>query len=308
MGQQLSLRTERLNHLEPLEELDDPRTPAHTRWVSRDASDRPGQPSQRDGTPDREARMTTWHEQDDFWETVPMFTDQHWERAPEEVDAIISLLGIEPGATVLDLPCGAGRHSLALTRRGYQVTGVDRTAAYLRTAREKAAAEGLALELVQADMREFVRPGAFDAAINLYTSFGYFEDPVEDRRVVDNLFQCLKPGGALVMEMMGKEVLARIFLPRDWQELPDGTLFLQERKVTRDWTWMENRWILLGNGQRAEHTIGHRIYDGAGLKALLLDAGFQSVILCGDLASAPYDTDAQRLVAVARKAAPRVAS
>ena len=246
--------------------------------------------------------MAVWHEQDGFWETVPLFTEQQWQKAVEEVEAVLSLLEIDPGASVLDLPCGVGRHSLELTRRGYHVTAVDRTDSYLQTACRRASAEGLQLELVQADMREFLRPGAFDAALNLFTSFGYFEDPDEDRKVADNLFRSLKPGGSLVMEMMGKEVLARIFLPRDWQELPDGTYFLQERRISPDWTWIENRWILLGDGGRQEFILGHRIYDGAGLRALLLDVGFESVALFGDLAGAPYDHGASRLVALARKA------
>lgn len=153
--------------------------------------------------------MGVWHEQDGFWEEMPMFSEQHWEASGEEVDSALSLLEIEPGATVLDLACGVGRHSLELSRRGYRVTGVDRTAAYLRTAHEQAAADGLELELLQADMRRFVRPSAFDAALNLYTSFGYCDDPAEDQRVLDNFCQSLRPGGALVMEMMGKEMLAR---------------------------------------------------------------------------------------------------
>jgi SAM-dependent methyltransferase len=233
---------------------------------------------------------------------MPMFGEERWEMAPAEVDAVIALLGVKPGAAILDLCCGVGRHALQLARKGFHVTGVDRTSAYLRTAREKAAAEQLELELVQDDMRDFVRPSAFDAAINLYTSFGYFEDPVDDRRVVENLLHSLRPGGMLAMEMMGKEVLARIFLPRDWQELPDGSLFLQERRVSRDWTWMENRWILIEGAQRREYAIDHRIYDGEGLRALLLCAGFDSVSLHGDLSGSPYGAEAKRLVAVARKA------
>lgn len=247
--------------------------------------------------------MTVWHEQDLFWQTVPLFDQERLEAAPAEVDALISLLGIVPPATVLDLCCGVGRHSLEFARHGYRVTGVDRTAAYLQTARQRASAEGLDVEWIEADMREFARGETFDVAINLFTSFGYFEDPAEDRLVVSNLCRSLRPGGALVMELMGKEVLARVFLPRDWTELPDGTLFLQERTVSRDWTWIENRWILVKDGQQRAFEVSHRLYDGAGLRALLLGAGFESVNLYGDLGSAPYDIDARRLVAVARKAA-----
>lgn len=95
-----------------------------------------------------------------------------------------------------------------------------------------------------------------------------------------------------------------IYLPRDWQELPDGSFYLQDRKVKCAWTWMENRWILLKpDGQQCEFAVEHRIYDGAGLRALLLDAGFASVELYGGLAGEPYDAKATRLVAVARRVA-----
>jgi SAM-dependent methyltransferase len=174
-----------------------------------------------------EVHMTAWHEQDDFWESVPLFGPERMEAAPQEVDTIIAMLGLQPGAVILDLCCGVGRHSLEFARRGYAVTGVDRTAAYLQTAREVSAAENLDVEWVQADAREFLRPEAFDLAINMYTSFGYFEDPAEDRRVAENLFRSLKPGGSLMIDLMGKERLARIFSPRSWDELPDGSLFLQ---------------------------------------------------------------------------------
>ena len=74
-----------------------------------------------------------WHEQDTFWDTVAptMFTQQRWKDAPAEVKQVVSLLGIEPGVHILDLCCGVGRHSLELARRGFCVTGVDRTRPYL---------------------------------------------------------------------------------------------------------------------------------------------------------------------------------
>ena len=74
-----------------------------------------------------------WHEDDSFWETWGplIFTPQRIADAIEEVTKIIKLLNIQPGSSVLDLGCGIGRHSLELARRGYQVTGVDRTRGYL---------------------------------------------------------------------------------------------------------------------------------------------------------------------------------
>ena len=152
-----------------------------------------------------------WHEQDEFWETVApiLFAQRRWSDAPAEVEEVVSLLGIGPGAHILDLCCGVGRHSLELARRGFRVTGVDRTRLYLDRASKQAEAEGLKIEFVQDDMRTFCRPDAFDVVINLFTSFSYFEDPEEDRQVLVNVYRSLKPGGVFVLEMLGKEILAR---------------------------------------------------------------------------------------------------
>ena len=243
-----------------------------------------------------------WHEDDRFWErTAPFqFSERRWAAAPEEVEKALALLELEAGAAVLDLCCGPGRHSLELARRGFKVTGVDRTARFLEEARRRAEAEGLEIEFVQEDMRTFRRPGAFDAAINLFTSFGYFDDPEEDRRVLENIYASLKPDGKLLLDVMGKEVLARIFRPRDWQE-HNGVLFLEERRLIEGWSRIETRWIIIRDGEREEFTLSLRLYSGAELRALLQEVGFRRTWLFGDLDGEPYDQDARRLVALAEK-------
>jgi len=229
-----------------------------------------------------------------------MFSEDHWERAPQQVEGVIALLGIEAGAAVLDLCCGPGRHSLELARRGFKVTGVDRTSSYLEDAHAHAQEEGLNIEFVHEDMRVFARPEAFDAAINLYTSFSYFENPADDEKVVANLYQSLKKGGVLVVDTMGKEVLARIYRERDWYER-DGALWLQERKVSPGWGWMNNHWIIIKGTERREFTLGHRLFSATELSALFKEGGFASAEVFGNLEGAPYDHQARRLVMVARK-------
>ena len=244
----------------------------------------------------------SWHESDDFWETMEsmMFDEQRWDAAPAEVDQALALLGIEPGAAVLDLCCGVGRHSLELARRGYRVTGVDRTTSYLEKARSQAAEEELAIEFVLDDMRRFCRPDSFDAAIMMYTSFGYFDDPAQNRQVLLNIRRSLRDGGKLTIDIMGKEILARIFRARDWRE-QDGTILLEERRVTEDWNRVQSRWILLQGTIRHEATITHWIYSATELGALLQGCGFRSVDHYGSLEGASYDHTAERLVTVANK-------
>ena len=247
-------------------------------------------------------KVKPWHEQDAFWEAVApvLFVQRRWSDAPAEVAQVVSLLGIEPGAHILDLCCGVGRHSLELARRGFQVTGVDRTRPYLDRAARQAEAEGLKVEFVQSDMRAFCRPDAFDAVVNLFTSFGYFEDPEDDRQVAMNVYRSLKSGGVFLLEMMGKEVLARIFCERDWYE-EDGVLILQERKITKNWGWMESRWILFADNNRTELKLSHRIYSAVELTSLLTGCGFTHVDAYGNLEGSTYDHLARRLVVVAHK-------
>jgi len=244
-----------------------------------------------------------WHEDDAFWlESLPiLFPESRIREAYREVEQLLSLARLPAGAAVLDLCCGIGRHSLELARRGFRVTGVDRTRLYLDRAEAAADQQELSLELIQEDMRRFRREESYDCVINLFTSFGYFQDPEEDRTAAQNMYACLRPGGVLVMQLMSKEVLARIFRPRDWHE-QDGILVLEERKVRQGWAWIESRWTLIGANQRVALDLSHRLYAGSELSVLLRGCGFSGVELYGDMEASPYDEKAERLVVVARKA------
>jgi SAM-dependent methyltransferase len=247
-----------------------------------------------------------WHEDNAFWEALaPAFAAPERTRmAATDVAAFVSLLGLSPGARVLDLAAGAGAHAIELAKRGFAVTGVDRTRAFLDRARAAAQAAQTQVEWVEADMRSFSRDGEFDAVVNLYTSFGFFEDAGDDLEVARNLRRSLKPGGAALLELLGKEIVAGQFRDRYWIEV-DGELFLEERKVARDWEWLESRWVVVSPGKaevdaRREFRVRHRLYSGAELRAKLLEAGFARVDLYGSFDGAPYDRAARRLVAVAR--------
>jgi SAM-dependent methyltransferase len=243
-----------------------------------------------------------WYENDRLWEAMSgiLFRVERWDAATKEIDYLIDLLELPSEADVLDLCCGPGRHSIDLARRGYKVTGVDRTEQYLTVARDKAAWEGLKIEFVQKDMRQFSRPEAFDVTFSMFTSFGYFDDSGDDRIVVENVFSSLKPGGKWVIDVIGKEVLARIFQARDWDEIDDA-IILEERTPNADWSIIKMRWILIKNGQMEEFILNLRLYSAQELSTLLKSVGFSRVNVYGDLKGAPYDHKAKRLIVVGQK-------
>ena len=243
-----------------------------------------------------------WHEDDSFWETWGpiMFTPERIAAAKEEMEKVTTLVELQPGVSVLDLCCGVGRCSLELARRGFNVTGVDRTTDYLSKARKQAEQESLDVEFIQEDMRKFVRPESFDCVISMYTSWTYFEDPDEDKQVILNACASLKTAGKLVIQTHGKETLAKIFTERSWHE-SDGVIILTEREARNNWSWMWNRWIMLKGDERIEREITHRLYAGSEIVALLTECGFSKVELFGDLEGNPYNQNARQMIAVGHK-------
>jgi ubiquinone/menaquinone biosynthesis C-methylase UbiE len=246
--------------------------------------------------------MREWFEDESFWrEMYPhMFDEQRFATADKEVRKILKLTGVRRGA-VLDLCCGPGRHAIALAKRGFQVTAADRTRFLLNKARQRARSARAEVEFVRSDMRDFVRPDAYKLVLSMYTSFGYFDDKDDDRLVLRNIFTGLKPGGVCVIDVMGKERIAKILQPTHSTRYPDGTLLVELHEILDDWTRIRNEWILLRGNRVRRFKFHHTIYSGQELKDLLRRAGFADVRLYGDLDGQPYGPDALRLVAVARK-------
>jgi SAM-dependent methyltransferase len=251
--------------------------------------------------------MTDWFADEEFWQDTyeVMFPPGRFEKTPGEIDRLLELVDMEPGRA-LDLCCGPGRHSCELAARGWQVTSVDRSPFLLGQARHHAEEREVDLELVECDMREFRRAGAFDLALSLFTSFGYFDDDEDNQLVLGNLAESLAPGGALVMDMVGKEVLARVYRDAQVAEAHDeSTLLIERPRVLPGWQRVENEWIVLQNGQARSYRFRHWLYSGRELSQMLKRAGFERCDLYGGLDGSPYDTTAGRLVAVAWKAGGR---
>ena len=243
-----------------------------------------------------------WFENEAFWrELYPaMFPPGRFASTEQEINHLLALTGFN-GRTVLDLCCGPGRHSVGFAQRGFQVTGVDRTKFLLERASERAAEADVEVEWVESDMRSFERAAAFDLACSLFTSFGYFDDEQDDRRVLRNVCASLKSGGVFIIDVIGKERLARVWQSAMCSKLEDGTVVVQRPEVRADWTRVRNEWTLIKGGRARSFGFEHTIYSGRELKERLLDAGFAKVSLYGDLEGKPYGLDALRLIAVAGK-------
>ena len=142
--------------------------------------------------------------QSNWWETffegvaVDMWLNalpaEHTER---EAESLARMLAVPSGARVLDVPCGGGRLSLALARRGYELTGVDWSAEFLNHARSCDGAQGVTWE--RRDMRDLPWPARFDGAFCAGNSFGYLDDE-GNAAFLRAVAAALKPGARFVLE------------------------------------------------------------------------------------------------------------
>ena len=251
--------------------------------------------------------MPAWFEEEDFWANFApvMFDGRRWAEVPAVVDGIDARLAeaggprLRPGLRVYDSCCGPGRHALELARRGCRVTAVDITEAYLDAARESARAEGLDIEFLREDVRDFERHEAFDLALNLFTSFGYFDTKEEDLAFLGRLRRSLRPGGVLVVDVLGKECAVRDFLESEWFER-EGRIACSEYSVEGPWEYLVNHWIVIAEGRIFERRWRQRLYSAVELGEALRAAGFDGNIgFFGNTAGIPYDSEAWSLVAVA---------
>ena len=195
------------------------------------------------------------------------------ERDRREAARLIDLLGLPVGARLLDVPCGQGRHAHLLAEAGFDVTGLDYSAFLLRAARRRGT--GRRLRYVRGDMRRLppAWTGRFDAALNLFTSFGFFLDPRDDDRVVAELARVLRPGGTLVWHGGSRDGIMARFLARDWWPANGGMMVGHEREfdplsgvLTVRSTWRGSR----ASGER-EHRI--RLYTATRLAELFAEHG-----------------------------------
>ena len=243
----------------------------------------------------------SWFADERLWEvSYPfLFTAERFEEATDQIGQILTLAGVSSGSA-FDLACGPGRHASALSQAGFSVTGVDRSLFLLSKARARD--EESSVEWVQGDMREFSRPDEYDLAVSLLTSFGYFDADEDNRRVLSNVLASVKPGAPFVLDVMPKEVIAKIFQPVAATEIEGTGTRVERRRVTDDWCRMANEWTyILADDTVERFHVTHWIYSARELRDMLTDAGFGRVSCYADFEGAPYDLGANRLVIVAWK-------
>lgn len=220
---------------------------------------------------------------------------------PQEVDGIERILHLKKGGRVLDLACGAGRHAIELARRGHAVVGYDWSKALLREARAAAKRSKVKATFMRGDMRELPYRGQFDAVINMFSSFGYFDRVEDDHKVLAGVARALKPRGKFLMERFNRESMAYELPMQAWRVQEDGSIVLQEDTFDVLLGRYDTRQIVIDKEGTREHRGSVRAYTLPELKDLFDRTGLHIHRVLGGLDLSPYRARSRRLVLYAVK-------
>jgi SAM-dependent methyltransferase len=239
--------------------------------------------------------VSEWFEHwfgEEYLELYPHRDDEEAER----VAALLESRGVvRRGDRVVDLACGAGRHAVALSRIGARVVGLDLSLPLLRAGQRR----WQDARLVRADIRVLpLRTGGADAVVNLFTSFGYFEQDAEHERVIVDVARVLRTGGRFALDFLNAQQVRATLVPRDERPV-NGRSVIQERRLEKDGRYVIKTIHLAGEGRSFMERV--RLYERADFERMFDAAGLAIDAVLGDYDGSPFAARSPRLLMLARK-------
>jgi SAM-dependent methyltransferase len=230
----------------------------------------------------RQKRGKPWFEEifdEDYLRTLPFLTPQ---ATQHEAQFVVDVLGVQPGAQLLDLGCGYGRHAMELAARGFHLVGLDLSLPLLLRGADEAQRRGLSINFVHADMRELDFDAQFDGVYCLFSTFGFFDDET-NKKTATAVARALKPGGRAVIEVLNRDYVIGELPTRVWWE-GDGCVVLEEVEFNYFSSRIHsNRSVVFDDGRQIEQEISVRAYSLHELGKLLHAAGFRVVEVSGSV-------------------------
>ncbi|MEX2462155.1 MAG: methyltransferase domain-containing protein [Paenibacillaceae bacterium] len=242
--------------------------------------------------------MTAWYEQSFGHDYLVVYKHRDMQGAQAEVQKMVHWLHLQPGAEIFDLCCGMGRHSLTLADYGFEVTGMDLSEVLLAEAK-RLDSEGRVSWLL-GDMREIPLEKHFDAIVNLFTSFGYFTDEVENEKVLHEISRLLKAEGKFIIDFLNPAYVEAHFVPHSQRH--EGELEIEENRTIEDGYVRKLITIREEVQEERQYLEQVRMYRLADFKRMLSAAGLVIEHVYGQYDGAAYvELESPRLIILGSK-------
>ena len=246
--------------------------------------------------------MKKWYESAFEKNYLERYAHRDQEEAVLDVQRILSLIEIPRTLPLLDLGCGAGRHLLALHAEGFtDLTGIDLSQDLLDVARKKLDdADASGVTLIRSDMREIPANDRFATVLSMFTSFGYFDQDEENRRVFAAVHRALRPNGLLLMDTLNPPQIVAGLVSEE--ERTEGSQrLLIRRSITPDGKRVEKETLVKSPMADFVYRESVRMYSAEEMHERLTESGFRDIRTFGSLGGEVYCAESPRLVLVARK-------
>lgn len=221
-------------------------------------------------------------------------------RDMSEAEGFIALLKqtlqLPNGAKVLDVACGKGRHSITLNKLGLDVTGIDLSANSITEAKKW---ENETLHFAEWDMRQTFRKNDFDVVVNLFSSFGYFDDNTDDERAINAMSESLKPGGILVLDYINTQFAVTQMKPREIINRNEIQFHIQ-KKVEDG--FIKKKIEFIANGENLCYEEQLKVINKAAFEIMFMSNRLTIEHTYGDYALQPFNAaTSPRLILIGKK-------
>jgi ubiquinone/menaquinone biosynthesis C-methylase UbiE len=245
-------------------------------------------------TQDNNPWFRDWFQEDYLY----LYRHRDDKEAGDFLDGILPKLTPRPDGWILDVACGAGRHVHYLASLKFPVVGLDLSKSLLTRAIHSSPVQGI--PWVQADMRAIPFSGnSFSVVLNLFTSFGYFEDGQDNIKVIQEVSRVLKPGGWLVLDTLNPSEVMMNLIPKSQRR--EGDISITEERSIDHIRHRVNKTISIKQGKQLKtYWESVRMYEVNELHRMIQSAHLIPKLLWGDYQGSEYHSLSPRIIIAAQ--------
>lgn len=213
--------------------------------------------------------------------------------AESQVKLILHTLNIDKNSRILDLGCGEGRYTYLFKKKGFHICGLDLSEELITEGKKRYGD----LNIMVGDMRAI--PGKFDVVLSLFTSFGYFEDDRENRKVFDSISSSLHVGGWFWLDFLNPMHVKKNLIPETVSEISPSCQVIERRTINDNRIIKDIIFIQEKGGKRYQESV--YLYSKEELESMMREVGILPLGCFGNYRGCCWSENSERAIIYGKK-------